>query len=727
MKRKIVDKILCITAISVLALFSAATAFHPPREMSEKENRELAQFPETSIKTVLDGSFMHEFETYVSDQFLGRDFFVSLKADSERVTGKKGCNGVHFGKDKYLISHPPGADMDNLDKNIDSVIELSDTGMYNVTLAVVPTAFEVLKDKLPSYAYDDSITKIRSKIWEKSENTGVDVCDTTEMLSAHKDEYIYYRTDHHQTALGSYYVYSELGKYLDYSAPDLKDYNREVLADDFYGTTWSKASIMTAAPDTIERFTLRNHNANYNVEFPLENKKMLGLYNKRNLEKKDKYSVYLDGNHGLTVIKTNNGTGKKIAVFKDSYAHSIAPFLADSFDEVHLIDLRYYSDDVIQYLGENKIKDVLVLYNAEGFASDTNIVKLGEFAATSDYFAAPPYGLLEETDRVEDDYFSDAAFLGDSITAGYSYNASIPAQFFCKASMDTRTVFTDGFNDVPLIESLLSHDEISKYYIMFGINEISYQPADVFTEDYKKIIEEIRKKNPQSLIYIESILPIEHKVEETQITKEKIDTCNEALKNLAESMDCYYLDIGSCLVEEDGYLRDGAADDGIHVGATDHAKWEEYLYTHAVVNNRKGKATAAVKIYTGGGSIDLDSLADEMLSGVPFRETLNPVKENVVARILKLEEGDAVNGVMYTNGGATSEEFAAFEAETPEKAKKLGEKLKQRIESRKGDFENYKPEEMPPLNDPVVIVDGCLAAMCISSDNGAAETVISHY
>ena len=728
MKRKVIDSVLSMVVIAALAAFAALNAFHEPREMSEMENRELAMFPELSAKTLADGSFMQEFETYAADQFLGRDGFVSLKADTERVIGKKGCNGVHFGKNMYLIARPSEPDMSNLDTNIEAIINLNDTGLYNITMAVIPTAFEVLQSELPAFAYDNRIMKIQNEINEKTADTGIKVCDTTKMLSEHKNEYIYYRTDHHQTALGSYYVYRELGDYLDFEPYKLADYTREPMTSSFLGTSWSKASLTFQKKDIIERFKLKNTAwIQKNVEFPSEGKSMDSLYAMENLYKKDKYSVYLDGNHGLTVIRTNNGAGRKLAVFKDSYAHSVAPFLSDSFDEVHLIDLRYYSDDMIKYLAENEIADVLVLYNSEGFASDTNIVKLGEFAETSDYFDPPPFGFLPETDRVEDDYFTDAAFLGDSLTAGYSYSANIPAQFFCKASMNTESIFKEGFNGTTLIEAMLSHDDISKYYIMFGINEIGYKSPEVFTADYKKIIEAIREKNPESLIYIQSILPIEPKVEVTTINKAKIDACNEALVRLAEETGCYYLNVNGYIAEEDGYLRNGAASDGIHVGAVDHAKWEEYLHTHAVVNKRKGKAAKAVKIYTGGGSINLDSFAEEMLDGVPFRETLSPIKENVVARIMNLSEGDALNGVMYTSGGATAEEFAAFEAESPAKAQEIGEKLRQRIESRKGDFENYKPEEMPALNNPVVIVDGCLAAMCVSDDNGAAQTVISHY
>ena len=415
-------------------------------------------------------------------------------------------------------------------------------------------------------------------------------------------------------------------------------------------------------------------------------------------------------------------------MFKDSYAHSIVPFLANHFDTIYMIDLRYYNDDMIQYLGDNKVNDVLVLYNSEGFMTDTNVTKLGEYAETSEYFDLPPFGFLPETEKVDDAYFADAAFLGDSITAGFSYNADIPAKFYCKASSDTKEALTNSLGGSPILQNMLDDDEVSKYYIMYGLNEVSYRPVNEYIDNFKQIIAKIREVNPTALIYIESMLPVEHVVEtKTNISKAKIDAYNAALEELAETEECYYLNLNGYLAEEDGYLRDGAASDGMHVGSTDHKKWQDYLRTHAVINKRRNAEVKTVKVYAGGGKINLQSLADEMLAGVPFRESLSPIKENIVARAYHLEEGEVLNGIVYTSGGATSEEFAAFETATPEEAKAIGEKLKQRVEERKADFDGYKPEEMPNLNDPVIIVDGCLAAMCVSDDNGAAKTVISHY
>lgn len=727
MKNK-VDNILMWVIIGGLFLFAAVNALHPVREMSEKENRELAKFPETNTETIFNGQFMDDFETYAADQFLFRDGAVSLKADSEMLIGKKGCNGVHFGRDSYLIARPDKYDEENLEKNLQSVTEFGDTGLFNVTAAIVPTGYEIMQNKLPKYAYQRIIPQITEYIGVKMQDGAVKICDTTDILKSHNDEYIYYRTDHHQTALGSYYVYSALGEYLDYEPFAIDEFNREVLSDSFLGTSWSKASITFEKNDSIEKFTLDRDWLEQTVDLPVEGRHMNTLYAEEHLATKDKYATYLDGNHAVEVIRSNVGTGRKLAVFKDSYAHSIVPFLANHFDVIHMIDLRYYNDDMIQYLSDNKITDVLILYNSEGFMTDKNVTKLGEFSETSSVFDPPPPGFLPETDRVDDAYFADAAFLGDSITAGFSNHADIPAKFYCKASSDTKEALTNSIGGSPILQNMLDDREVSKYYILYGLNEVSFRPVDEYIDNYKQIIAKIREVNPTALIYIESVLPVEHKVEtKTNISKAKIDAYNEALVELAETEGCYYLNINGCLAEEDGYLRDGAASDGMHVGSKDHRKWEDYLRTHAVFSRKKNAEVKTVHVYSGGGKTNLQSFADEMLAGVPFRENLSPIKENIVARTYHLEEGEVLNGIVYASGGATSEEFAAFETSTPEQAQALSEKIKQRIEERKADFEGYKPEEMPNLNNPVIIVDDCLVAMCISDDNGAAETVISHY
>ena len=717
-----IDDIFAAAVIIILLGTALINVLHRSREMSEKENRQLAMFPETSIKTIFDGSFMSDFETYAADQFAWRDGSVTLKAECEKLMKKSENNSVYFAKDNYLISKPEKFDKEQVDKNIEAIKTLYDVGGYNMTVAVVPTAYEILNDKLPAHAYDSRVIDVQNEVAEQFGETAIKVCDTTSILRDHKDEYIYYRTDHHQTMLGSYYVYSALGGYLDYSVPVPGSYDRETLADDFYGTTWSKASIKSAVPDTIERFTLRDRVMNTSVEFPFEDQTMIGLYNRRNLEKKDKYTVYVDGNHGLTIINTTNKTGKKLAVLKDSYAHSLAPFLAEQYDTIYMVDLRYYNDDLVKYLKDNKVKDMLVLYNAETFNSDISLGTVGEMALSTSAFIGPPYGLLDEQEPVDDSYFADAVFFGDSLTLAHSMNSSLPAQFVAQTSLNTMTMNSSG-----LADQLLGKEGITKYYLMIGINEIHYTAVDDYIRRYGEFVDRLKEEHPDAVVYIASLLPIEKRVDGNPVRKSSIDAANERLLELSKEKECYYLDINSYIAEEDGYLEDGTAADGIHFYGATHAEWDDYLKTHAVEIGDSGKSVEVFNLYAGGGKVDTEKFAKEITAAAGFKDTLSKTPDNVTARLTGISEGEALCGTLYIGGGSTAEEFAIFEAASADKASAIAEKLKKHVENRKASFETYKPAEMSKLNNPVIEVHGNVVMLCVSDNNNKVKDVMKKY
>src|SRR3712207_156474 len=238
-----------------------------------------------------------------------------------------------------------------------------------------------------------------------------DVCSSDlvyEELKNHKNEYIYYKTDHHWTTLGAYYAYEKLGDTMGYKPLQISDFNIEKVTDNFYGTLYSKGNYRDIEPDSIEIFKPKKQ-IDFNINY-YDNKKTSGsLYEFNNLEKKDKYSVFLDGNHDLVTIKTiekntiyknkitkitkkksrksknkrkiklekNKGIKvKKLLVIKDSYAHSLVPFLTNHYDEIHMIDLRYFNDNINEYIKKNDIEDILLLYNVLTFTKESNISKL---------------------------------------------------------------------------------------------------------------------------------------------------------------------------------------------------------------------------------------------------------------------------------------------------------------------------------------------------------------
>lgn len=366
--------VFCVVLVGtmLICLLKPATYF------SENENRVLAQMPQASVDSILSGEYTKEIEEYTADQFPMRDSIVGVKAHLEQLSGKQENNGVYFAKEGYLIEKPSTTDLQTAKASMDSIKKVDALGKYNISLLLVPTAYEILRDYLPAHVYEPIQEQVAQLADETFAGTDVTVVDPTEELAAHKGDYIYFRTDHHQTAYGSFLVYQTLCEQLGLTPYSESDFTKEDLSSEFYGTTWSKAALFNAEPDTISVYRPK-FDISYSVNYVYEGKQSDSPYEMSWLEKKDKYSMFFDGNHPVVTVETSNKNGKSLAVFKDSYANSILPLLMNHYESVHIIDLRYFNADPLAYLDANGISDMLVLYNTSNFTTDTNVVKLGAF------------------------------------------------------------------------------------------------------------------------------------------------------------------------------------------------------------------------------------------------------------------------------------------------------------------------------------------------------------
>lgn len=373
--QKKIDKGYSFLAMGLLLMLCIANLCTPRIKFSENENRYLTQFPELTVENILNGRFTEKFEEYATDQFIGRGFWVSGKAHLERVMGKKENNGVYFANDGYFIEKQ-SVNEDRLEKNIEAILKLQNLSAYRTGFLLIPTASEILKDRLPPFAYQDIQKDMMDKTRKKLQGSGILYINPAKALQERKDEYLYYHTDHHQTTLGAYLDYTEVAKSFGFTPYLQTDFNQETLSDTFLGTTWSKTMLQNTPRDTITAFYPK-FSVSYKMYFPVEKKEMEGLYAPSHLKTKDQYSVFLDGNHSIVEIKSTVKNGRRLAIFKDSYAHSIVPFLANHYEEIDVIDLRYYNLDPFLYLQEHKIDDILLIYNAQNFATDVNIAKLG--------------------------------------------------------------------------------------------------------------------------------------------------------------------------------------------------------------------------------------------------------------------------------------------------------------------------------------------------------------
>jgi len=236
---------------------------------------------------------------------------------------------------------------------------------------LVPTAGYIHEADLPMHArYRDADLK---EIALETLDADIGFIWPEEALAGMADERIYYGTDHHLTSRGAYEICRLYAQAAGTGLPDIGDYDIESY-DGFYGSMYAKAGFWETQPDSLEIWRSRSLNG---VQVSFDDRESADdLFFPAHLQEMDKYPVFLDGNHGLVVIETGRSGGENLLVVRDSFGHCFAPFAADAFDRVALVDLRYYRRPVSELAREMEIDRVLFLYGVDTFLTDTNFAWL---------------------------------------------------------------------------------------------------------------------------------------------------------------------------------------------------------------------------------------------------------------------------------------------------------------------------------------------------------------
>lgn len=351
---------------SILLIFTAADLIGEDRLFSDKENRILASRPKFSVEALLQGKYMKDYETYVTDQFVSRDKWITIKTYTDIALCRQEINGVYLGQDGYLIEqHLPEDYPEELEQEKLAMLKKL-VERWDARVMLVPTADNIIRDKMPAYApyYDEAafLDRVREEIGDGN------CVDVYSALKEHSEEEIYYRTDHHWTSLGAYYgylVWAGDQKEAYYSIDGLAD-----AAEGFLGTLHSKVNLNVKA-DVIRYFpaTLdRPMKVTYDMRETSDS-----CYEESYLDTKNKYGFFLDDNHALVEIETDYHNGKTLFVIKDSYANCFIPLLIPHYERIYVMDLRYFNGRLFSFMEEREPEagmDVLVLYNCIHFLEE---------------------------------------------------------------------------------------------------------------------------------------------------------------------------------------------------------------------------------------------------------------------------------------------------------------------------------------------------------------------
>ncbi|MGL4654919.1 MAG: DHHW family protein [Sarcina sp.] len=365
-------KNLTIIFITVIGLIALLTILLPDKDFSESENRILAKRPKFTFERLVDGRFTKKYEKYKTDQFLGRDFFMNIKASSDLLLGKKDNNLVFLADDNHLIETFTPMTSEKISDTFTSINDFAKKyENSNIYVGIVPTAISIYEDKLPHFSPVENQLSYISSFYENLKPT-IKTLNFYTPLTASKDDYLYYKTDHHWTSLAASKAYEVAKKDMKLDNID-STFTPTTVSTDFNGTLTSKSGFSVSNNDSIDVYLNNNPDLKVSVTYPQEGKKSPSLYDTSKLETKDKYAMFLSGNHPIIDIRTNAKTTNTIIIFKDSYANCFIPFLIEHYSKITVIDPRYYYDDLYKLMDENKYDDILFLYNANTFFSDTSL------------------------------------------------------------------------------------------------------------------------------------------------------------------------------------------------------------------------------------------------------------------------------------------------------------------------------------------------------------------
>lgn len=424
MKKIQIDTIAFLLIISILGIVNFAVINKP--EVSELENRALKQKPDFTLAALADGSFFTDYNEYYNDTFIFRDNILKLSSNIQQSMFFSGSDVkiIVSDKSKEYNTAPDNQNTDessNDQKNPESTNEGINVKEPQETPQPTPTqkqynesdgvgywlvidgkAVELFKFNKDSFDYyaevlNEYYARLGNKmsvysliaptnsefvqlrqykgITDSQNNAigylstkftdGITAVNAYDILNEHKDEYIYFRSDHHWTALGAYYAYRAFMETKGEEPVPLENYE-EVQIDNFLGSTYAKTrdKSIEKNPDTIYaykpfvNYKYEMHHYNECDEAEIIDMKYADT-------KLDKYLVFLSsGDSTWAVINTDNKNGKKLLVIKDSYGNSFVPFLLPHYEEIYVLDPRFYDFntigmDVIDFIHDKGINELL--------------------------------------------------------------------------------------------------------------------------------------------------------------------------------------------------------------------------------------------------------------------------------------------------------------------------------------------------------------------------------
>ncbi|MFJ5790021.1 DHHW family protein [Lysinibacillus sp. NPDC093197] len=375
------ERLLVFGFVGTMLFFALLFFILPHQRFSELENRYLQGAPRLTWDDVLSKKYAEEVERFVTDHFPFRDKWLWLKSATEKGRLQQENNDIYQGKDGYLFDKFTEPDNTKVQQDINAVKQFAyKHPKVNMTFLLAPTSIGLYPERLPWLAPTYPQKKVNQLI-EGQLHNDLTFINGFDFLEPHATETIYYRTDHHWTTYGAYLAYVAYAKQMGWEPLSQSDFLIKNVSNSFLGSYHTRSQFTNVTPDQIQAYIPRKQ-VKTEMYIADSNQTFTTMYDTSFLKKKDQYSYFLGGVHALMKLTTKLDPQQieqqKLLVIKDSYAHNVIPFLTNHIPEIHVIDLRYYNGNITQYMNENGIEDVLLLFNTTTFVEDTAISKINK-------------------------------------------------------------------------------------------------------------------------------------------------------------------------------------------------------------------------------------------------------------------------------------------------------------------------------------------------------------
>ncbi|MCD7775109.1 MAG: hypothetical protein LUH40_05985 [Clostridiales bacterium] len=426
--------------------FLISMAFFARPSYSDSEKRELASFPSFSFTALFDGSYFDDIGLWFSDTFPFRDSLTELSSkvksflglgdsihnfsenEGDEIPEAESISQQSVDIDAQIIAEdedigtalPAGSDEpitsgqttggDTLEQNLGSIYVYGNTGYeyynfvqstadsyistvnsaadsvkssgINVYSMLIPTSIDITlnessRSKLNSSDQKEAINYISSGL-----NDNVTKVLIFDLLKNHSDEYLYFRTDHHWTALGAYYAYAQLMDVMGEDYLPLSDFTMYKF-DNFLGSFYSdtgKSPALGNTPDTVYAFDppcghtykFRQKGSSEFTDYPL-------ICDATDFSSSNKYLCFAAGDQPIGIIENTDMTeGKSCIIVKESFGNCFAPYLISHYKYVYIIDFRYFDQDITDFAIANGVSDIIVANNMSMTRNSSLVEKLGE-------------------------------------------------------------------------------------------------------------------------------------------------------------------------------------------------------------------------------------------------------------------------------------------------------------------------------------------------------------